>query len=279
MNSPELSVGNLRIRLLSAGTLRLDGGAMFGVVPKTMWGKVYPSDEENRITLGMNTPLIEGPWGTMLIDTGALGVQSEKLKKIYQIKNRDPLEGTGLSPGDINHVLLTHLHFDHTGGSTRKEGEKWVPRYYNATYWIGAEEWARACQPNEREKGSYFPETFRPLEAAGLVSFIEGKVEVLPGVVSVPAPGHTPGHRVVQFQCESAQAWFLADLVPTTRHLPLPWIMAYDHEPLVTLESRKRIFPLFVDRPIPLLFEHDKDPTIGFAVTTPKGIAFSPSLH
>lgn len=271
----DLALGGLRVRHLSAGTLALDGGAMFGVVPKTMWERVYPADAKNRIRVGMNLLLVEGPFGNLLVDTGAAAVESPKMREIYDLEVADPLAGTGLAEADIDHVVLTHLHFDHAGGATRRDGDNWAPRYENATYWLDATEWEHGINPNERERASYLPHTYEPLEAAGALRLVEGEAEILPGVTLVPAPGHTAGHRVVRFADGGEEAWYLADLVPTTRHLPLPWIMAYDLEPLVTLATRKALYPRFVDTKARLFFEHDEAPTSGWAVGGPKRVRFS----
>lgn len=271
-------LGDLSVRHLSAGTLALDGGAMFGVVPKTMWSRVYPADDRNRILLGMCLLLVEGPGGRVLVDTGATAFSEGRMAEIYDVKSRDPLAGTGLSPEDIDHVVLTHLHFDHAGGATVRTGGTWAPRYPRAAYWVDRTEWETANGPGERERASYLPESFVPLEEAGVLRLVDGREdEVVPGVTMVAAPGHTRGHRVVRVAGGDEEGWFLADLVPTTRHLPLPWIMAYDLEPLVTLESRKALYPRFVDRPVRLWFEHDPEPTSGYAVSSGSRIAFSAS--
>ena len=255
---------NFSITHFSSGTLSLDGGAMFGVVPKKLWNRVYPCDEENRITLGMNLLLIRGAEGNILVDTGCLGIKNEKLKKIYKIKNKNPFEDLDISENDINHVILTHLHFDHTGGSTIFDGKEWVPRFKNATYWIGKKEWKRAADPNERESASYYPETFLPILEKGNVEFVEGDKEILQNIFFIEAPGHTPGHRIVKIQDKEITMYYLADLVPTTKHIPIPWIMAYDLEPLLTLKTRKKLYKELLKKDTRIFFEHDEHPTSGF---------------
>ena len=265
---------NFSIIHFSCGTLSLDGGAMFGVVPKTLWNRVYPCDEKNRIKLGMNLLLIKGEDGNILIDTGCLGIKNKKLKKIYNIKNKDPFKKLDINEDDINHVILTHLHFDHTGGSTVFNGQEWIPRFKNATYWIGQKEWERATNPNERESGSYYPETFLPILEKGNVEFVNGNKEILKNIFFIEAPGHTPGHRIIKIKDKETTIYYLADLIPTTKHVPLPWIMAYDLEPLRTLKTRKKLYRDFAKKNVKLFFEHDEKPTSGFIQREDKNFIF-----
>lgn len=265
---------NLSLTHFSSGTISLDGGAMFGVVPKNLWSKVYPCDEQNRIKLGMNLLLIQDDNQNTLIDTGCLGINNTKLKNIYNIKNKNPFEKLGISEDEIDHVVLTHLHFDHAGGATMFNGKKWIPRFKNATYWIDKTEWQRATNPNEREKASYYPETFLPLLEEGKVQLISGNKEIIKNIFFINAPGHTPGHRIIKIKNGQKEMYYLADLVPTAKHLPIPWIMSYDLEPLKTLETRKKIYPEFINKNVRLFFEHDEEPTSGFAKEENKKITF-----
>ena len=171
-------------------------------------------------------------------------------------------------------IFLTHGHIDHAGGATIINGKKWVPRFKNATYWIDKTEWKRATSPNEREKASYYPETFMPLLEEGKIQLISGDKEIIKNIFFINAPGHTPGHRIVKITSRQKEIYYLADLVPTAKHLPIAWIMSYDLEPLKTLETRKKIYPKFINKNVRLFFEHDEEPTSGFVKEENKKIIF-----
>ncbi|MDB4907179.1 MAG: hypothetical protein JWO05_1963 [Gemmatimonadetes bacterium] len=245
----------------------LDGGAMFGVVPKTLWERRIAPDEKNRIPLSMRTLLIEHDRGLVLIDTGSGNKESEKFESIYGIVNQgahgdthleDGIRALGFSPADVTMVIDTHLHFDHAGGNTRRNDEGiTVPSFPNARYVINSGELEYAQRANERTSASYFPHNYMPLMEAGLVDFTQGDREVAPGIELVMAPGHTPNHQGVIVRSGGEVAFFPADLIPTSSHLPLPWIMGYDVEPLVTLESKRRLVARAVDEEWLVVFEHD----------------------
>ncbi len=259
------TLGRFRLHALEAGLQRLDGGAMFGVVPKPLWEKRIPADERNRIPLAMRCLLVETPDALVLIDTGAGNKEDEKFRHIYGLENvgsptrlEDAIRDAGFSPDDIDIVIDTHLHFDHAGGNTRKD-EGGVVRlsFPRARYIVQRGEWEFAHQRNERIRASYLPANFDPVEREGRFVFVEGEHQLLPGIRLLPTPGHTPYHQSVLLTSEGQSACFLADLVPTTAHLPLPWIMGYDLEPLVTLESKRRLLTRARDEEWLLIFEHD----------------------
>ncbi|PYO79234.1 MAG: MBL fold metallo-hydrolase [Gemmatimonadetes bacterium] len=260
-------IGALTVHAIQAGGQKLDGGAMFGVVPKPLWEKRIAADERNRIQLGMRTLLIEHQSGLILIDTGAGNKENEKFKDIYGIENEgaarltmleDGLARIGVRPSDIVLVINTHLHFDHAGGNTRlrPDGQLEVS-FPNATYIIKRGEYEFATHPNERTAASYFDRNYTPVEAANKVEFVASEKEIVKGVRVIPTPGHTPFHQSILIESAGERAFYLGDLVPTHAHLPLPWIMGYDVEPLVTLETKRRILKQAVDENWLVIFEHD----------------------
>lgn len=260
-------LGRWRIHAIQAGGQKLDGGAMFGVVPKVLWERRIPADERNRIQLGMRCLLIEHDMGPVLIDTGAGNKEDQKFYDIYGIENsgepgptqlEDGIRAVGFSPEDVKLVISSHLHFDHAGGNTTKDSSGAIrPTFPNARYAINRDEYDYANHPNERTAGSYFKHNYVPLAEAGLVDWIHGEQEVAPGIRAIPTPGHTPHHQGLLIDGGTETAFFIADLVPTVAHLPLPWIMGYDVEPLVTLETKRRILKRAMEEDWLVVFEHD----------------------
>ncbi len=259
------SVGNIRIHAIEAGLQRLDGGAMFGVVPKPLWEKRIPADGRNRIPLGLRCLLVEAPSALVLVDTGIGNKEDDRFREIYGVENdgaptrlEDGIRAAGFQPSDVDIVLLTHLHFDHAGGATRvRDDGEVVPAFPGARYVVQKEELAFSAIRNERIRASYLPPNILPVEEAGLWSLLDGDVEVTEGVRVIRTPGHTPHHQSVVIDSDGARACFLADVCPTAAHIPLPWIMGYDLEPLVTLESKRRLWQQARDEEWLLIFEHD----------------------
>jgi glyoxylase-like metal-dependent hydrolase (beta-lactamase superfamily II) len=272
-------LGRWRIHAIQAGGQKLDGGAMFGVVPKVLWERRIPADERNRIQLGMRCLLIEHDMGLVLIDTGAGNKEDSKFYDIYGIENagdpgptqlEDGIRAAGFTPEDVKLVISSHLHFDHAGGNTTKDAGGAVrPTFPNARYSINRDEFDYANHPNERTAGSYFKHNFVPLAEAGLVDWVRGEQEVISGVRAIPTPGHTPHHQGLLIESDGEKAFFIADLVPTVAHLPLPWIMGYDVEPLVTLETKRRILKRAAEEDWLVVFEHDA--LYAWARLTPDG--------
>lgn len=262
-------LGDLTLHAIQAGGQRLDGGAMFGVVPKPLWEKRMPADERNRIQLGMRCLLVEHPAGLVLIDTGAGNKEDEKFLSIYGIENagadgrtrlEDGIRDAGFAPGDIAIVINTHLHFDHAGGNTYVDPDGKVrPSFPNARYIVKRGEYDYATHPNERTGASYFDRNFMPIVAEHKFEFVVREKEIVKGIRAVPTPGHTPFHQSVLIESKGERAFFLGDLVPTHAHLPLPWIMGYDVEPLVTLETKRRILRQAEDEDWLVVFEHDAE--------------------
>jgi glyoxylase-like metal-dependent hydrolase (beta-lactamase superfamily II) len=259
--------GDLRITILSAGTLWLDGGAMFGVVPKMLWAKLRPPDERNRIRLGMNVVLVEDGVRRTLIDNGAGTKWDAKQRDIYgfSLKSAEEiLQPAGLAPSDVDVMLDSHLHFDHAGGNTELDADgRAVPSFRNARYVVQKGELEFARSDNERIRASYVPDNFEPVVSAGMFDFVTGDARVDERIEVLLAPGHTPFLHVPVIRTGEHTIAFLADLVPTASHVPYPYIMGYDVEPLRTLESKKRILGLAAREGWRLVFEHDDDMPMG----------------
>jgi len=262
-------LGSLRMHAIQAGGQKLDGGAMFGVVPKPLWERRIAADERNRIQLGMRCLLIEHPRGLVLIDTGLGNKETEKFCDIYGIENagqlgptwlEDGLASLNVSPEDIAMVISSHLHFDHAGGNTTKGPDGVIrPTFPKARYVIQRGEYGWATHTNERTSASYFPHNWEALAASGQMELIDGDREIIAGIHSVLTPGHTPYHQGILIESDGERAFYIADLSPTAHHLPLPWIMGYDVEPLITLETKRRILKRAVDEKWLVVFEHDAE--------------------
>ncbi len=255
-----MKLGDLEFHILHDGHVLLDGGAMFGVVPRPLWEKKSAPDSRNRITLSMNCLLIHAAGKCILVETGAGGKMDAKLRDIYGLdgpKLTDGLEKFGLRPEQIDIVINTHLHFDHCGGNTRIESGKVVPVFPNARYYVQRGEFDHAMHPNERDHASYFRENYEPLDRAGMFTLLDGDSVIAPGIEVVVVPGHTAHMQCVKLAGGGQTAFFLADLVPTTAHLPLAWIMGYDLYPVTTLENKKRWIPQVVKDGWLALFAHD----------------------
>ena len=258
-------VGRIRIHALEAGLQRLDGGAMFGVVPKPLWEKRIGADESNRIPLALRCLLVETPGALVLVDSGIGNKEDEKFREIYGVENEghptrveDALRAAGFAPEDVDVVLSTHLHFDHAGGNTmRDDNGTIVPAFPRARYLVQRGELEFARRKNERIRASYPMHNIEPVVSAGLQDLVEGEAEVTEGLRVLPTPGHTPHHQSVLVQSDGETACFLADVCPTSAHLPLPWIMGYDVEPLVTLESKRSLCERARAESWLLVFEHD----------------------
>jgi glyoxylase-like metal-dependent hydrolase (beta-lactamase superfamily II) len=277
-------IGKWQVHAIQAGGQKLDGGAMFGVVPKPLWERRIKPDERNRIQLGMRCLLIEHNSGLVLIDTGAGNKENEKFHEIYGVENRggegatqleDGLRAVGVRPADVSIVISSHLHFDHAGGNTTRTADgQTVPTFPKARYVVQKGEYEYATHTNERTAASYFPHNFVPVFERGQFDFVTGEREIVSGISVMPTPGHVPFHQGIKLESDGEVAFYIADLVPTTSHLPLPWIMGYDVEPLVTLETKRRILTRAAHEGWLLVFEHDaKTP---WSRITHDGKAFAP---
>jgi glyoxylase-like metal-dependent hydrolase (beta-lactamase superfamily II) len=260
--------GDLELVSLSDGFFRLDGGAMFGVVPKPLWERRAPADERNRITLGLRPLLVRGEL-TLIIDAGIGAKMDAKSREIYAIDHvrtlADSLEAAGLAAEDIDIVLATHLHFDHAGGFTvAGEGGQVRPAFPRARYAIRAGEWDDATHPHERNRASYLPENVVPLMEAGVVDLHATDASIMPGVRVVRTGGHTMHHEIVYLESGGRTAVFAADMIPTTAHVDEPWIMGYDLYPMDTLAFKRTFIREAIDREYLVFFEHDPTVVAGY---------------
>lgn len=272
-------VGGLRCHTVEGGLQRLDGGAMFGVVPRTLWRTRIEPDDRNRIPLAMRCLLIEHGDGLVLIDTALGNKEDPKFLDIYGVENQglegatqleDALASAGFLPRDVRWVINTHLHFDHAGGNTTMDPDlendprrHIRPTFSHATYVVQQGELEFARHTNERTRASYLAHNFEPIATANRWRLIEGDTEVLPGISVRLTPGHVPFHQVVIIRNSGETAVFVGDLFPTTAHLPLPWIMGYDLEPLRTLESKRALLGQALADGWRLIFEHDPRVALG----------------
>lgn len=276
--------GRFRCHLLEGGNQRLDGGAMFGVVPKPLWSCKTVPDDRNRIPLAMRCLLIEHPDGLVLIDTALGDKEDPKFLDIYGVENQgdpgptrleDAIREAGHRPEAVRWVINTHLHFDHAGGNTLRAGDGVRLAFPQATYIVQKNELEFARHANERTRASYLPPNFEPVAAANRWQLIDGEVEILPGIRSRLTPGHVPWHQSIVIESAGETAVFLADLVPTTAHLPLVYIMGYDLEPLRTLESRRALYREALAGQWWFIFEHDPEVAMGRVVGEGKGVGLT----
>ncbi len=272
-----MRIGPYELHAIETGRFALDGGAMFGVVPRPLWEKTNPPDGKNRITLAARALLLKGNGRTVLIDTGNGAKFNEKLTSIYRIEMAEynlvsSLARHGVAPEDVTDVILTHLHFDHAGGATTLADGEAVPTFPHARYCVQREHWLAAQQPTDRDRASFFPEDFMPLHQRGVLDFTEGEGEILPGVRVAIVHGHTAALQCPLISDGRTSVLYCADLVPTTSHVPLPWIMAYDLRPLVTLEEKRRLLGRAVEEGWILFFEHDPALAAARLARTDKGI-------
>jgi glyoxylase-like metal-dependent hydrolase (beta-lactamase superfamily II) len=261
-----MKLGCFELDVLSDGTFRLDGGSMFGVVPKALWQRTNPPDENNRILMGLNCLLVRTKTENVLIETGIGNRLPSKEQEIFGVKQRktlmDRLQALGLTPGDIHIVICTHLHFDHVGWNTKTdEHGDLVPTFPRATYVIQRAEWVAALHPNIRTKMNYNREHFLPLEQHGVLRLVEDGEEIAGGISVIRTGGHSDGHQVVKITSEGKTALFLADLVPMVSHIKVPYVMSYDLYPMQTIEAKQRILQQALAEEWLLIFVHS--PTVG----------------
>ena len=263
-----LTLGDWTLTPLETGYLWLDGGSMFGSVPKTMWRETNPPDEQNRIRLAMRCLLVQGHGRCVLIDDGIGDKFSPKFADIFRIEQEDcrlesALARYDLSVDDVTDVVLTHLHFDHAGGSTRRDGDRLVPRLPRARYAVQRRNWENALKPNPRERASYLPENFVPLEEAGVVDLWDGPHTPWPGFELVLADGHTRGQQLPRISGPEGVAYFVADVIPTAAHVRIPFVMGYDMAAIETMAEKQSLLSRAVAEGAWICLEHD--PTLAWA--------------
>ena len=263
---------------IHAGNFKLDGGAMFGVVPKSIWNKINPADENNMCSWAMRCLLIEDGDRLILIDNGMGDKQSEKFFSYYYLHGDASLEkslkSAGFAKEDITDVVLTHLHFDHCGGSvvydTSKEYLKTA--FPNANYWSNEDHWEWAVNPNPREKASFLKENILPIQESGQLKFHKKGEALFPGIEMLYVYGHTESMMLPLINYKGKKILYMADLLPSAGHVPLPYVMAYDTRPLLTMEEKTRILQQCVEKEYVLFFEHDKENECCNLIYTEKGI-------
>ncbi|MCB0516214.1 MAG: MBL fold metallo-hydrolase [Chitinophagales bacterium] len=267
----------MKLYTIPTGYFKLDGGAMFGVVPKTIWQKINPPDANNLCTWAMRCLLVEHENRLVLIDTGLGNKQSEKFFSYYEPHGEDSLLGSlkklGFTPNDITDVFLTHLHFDHCGGAViRMNDEKLVPQFPHAVYWTNKAHWQHAITPNAREKASFLKENFMPLEAAGQLQFLEEGQSLFDGFSFTSVFGHTEAMMLPVIEYQARKVIYCADLLPSAGHLPVPYVMAYDIRPLDSLQEKASFLAKAQADDAILFFEHDPNIACCTLQATEKGI-------
>ncbi|MBS1582688.1 MAG: MBL fold metallo-hydrolase [Acidobacteria bacterium] len=275
-----MQFGPWDVRIISGGTFRLDGGAMFGTVPKVVWSKVYPSDEDNTILMATNCLLIrgevDGKRHVILVDNGNGDKEPDDFMTRFKFEGRGVLDRElakhSVRPEDITLCILTHLHFDHAGGSTRLDAAgQVIASFPNARYVVQKQDLDDARHPNLRVKASYLAKNWEPLEAAGLLDTVDGETEILPGISVRPAPGHIEGLQTVTVQGGGRKLVYLADLIPTARHIQPAWVMGYDLDVVACVESRQKLLAEVTGTDTVLVFEHDPEIPSGTVTRDEKG--------
>lgn len=267
-----LKIAAYEVCPIPTGLFGLDGGAMFGTVPKVLWERSNPPDEKNRIPMEARALLLKSPGCNILIDTGnGLGKDfvakygeklGNKFAEMYAMDDSGPsllksLAAHGLKPEDIHHVILTHLHFDHAGGATTEKDGKLVPTFPKAQYYVQRDNLMTATTPNLRERASYYAANFQPLLEAGVLKVLEGPQEILPGVSVIVSNGHTLAQQVVKVTDGTNTLLYCGDMVPTSSHVKTPWLMGYDLHPLTLMEEKQKYLSEAADHSWYLFFEHD----------------------
>ena len=259
---PSLTLGPWRVHTLEGGYVWLDGGSMFGSVPKPLWSKLQPPDDRNRIRLATRCLLVEGEGRRILVDDGVGYKFPPKLADIYRVQHEEhalerSLGALGLGPADVTDVVLTHLHFDHAGGSTRREGERLAPTFPKARYYVQRRNLANARTPNLRERASYMPENFEPLVEHGVLETWEGPQEPWPRFEVFTAEGHTRGQQLVRVSGPEGTLYYVADLIPMSNHVRIPFVMGYDMAAIETMAEKRTLLERAAREGAWIVLEHD----------------------
>lgn len=279
-----MKIGEYELFPIVTSQFALDGGAMFGIVPQTLWRKTNPPDDQNRIEMVTRSLLIIGKDKKILVDTGNTQKFPQKLNDIYKINFnnfnlRSSLSNYIILPEDITDVIITHLHFDHAGGSTINDNGIIKPTFPNAKYYVQKDHWNLAVNPTDRDKASFIPEDFLPLKEHGVLEFVDGEFEIFPGIELIVVNGHTNSQQLPKISDGKKTFLYSGDLIPMSSHIPLPYIMGYDLRPLITLEEKKKILgPAYEDNWI-LFFEHDPKVAAGTVISNERGFSLSESIN
>lgn len=268
----------MKIHIIDTGFFKLDGGAMFGVVPKVLWNKHNPADEKNLCSWAMRCLLIEDGEKLILVDTGMGNKQDDKFFGHYDLHGEATLHSSiaekGFNPADITDVFLTHLHFDHVGGAVQfsRDGSRLEPTFANATYWSNEAHWQWATHPNPREKASFLKENILPLQESGQLRFIENNSSPFEHIRLINVDGHTEQMMLPVIQYKNQKIIYCADLFPSSYHIPIPWVMSYDMRPLQTMEEKQSVLQQAIDEQCLLVFEHDPVYEAAVVENTERGI-------
>jgi len=272
-----MQIGDYKLTSLVTSTFALDGGAMFGVVPKTLWSKQVEVDDVNRIEMVTRTLLLESTDRKILIDTGNGDKWQQRQRDIFKIEV-DPyvlpksLAALGISVDDITDVILTHLHFDHVGGNTRIENDKVVPVFPHAIYWVQKDNWQLANSPSEKDRASYLKENWAVLAENNMLKILKSEQELFQGIKLEVVHGHTLGQQLPIISDGTSTLMYGGDLFPMKAHIPIPWVMAYDNEPMRSIAEKKRILPGLLDQDAMIFFEHDPRTIACKLISSEKGI-------
>ncbi|MBX2820399.1 MAG: MBL fold metallo-hydrolase [Rhodothermaceae bacterium] len=272
------SIGPYTLRTIEAGRFGLDGGAMFGIVPKPLWERRIPADSKNRIPLNMRCLLIEGEGRLMLVDNGLGDKYDQKFGSIFGVDTEyaelhRSLHAAGVSAEDITDVIITHLHFDHCGGTTSRDGDALRMVFKNATHHVQKSHWEWAQVPNIRERNSFLKENLEPMGASGQLRLLSGTAEIAPGIEVFAVSGHTEGMQLVKLSDGEHTLVYAADLIPTHAHVPMAWNMAYDIHPLKTIQEKEVVLEQAVREGWSLFLEHDPEVEVISLKRSDRGIA------
>lgn len=279
-----MKIANYRLYSIDTGRFALDGGAMFGVVPKKLWEKTNPADSSNRIPLALRSLLLESAEKLILIDTGIGTKFDEKYSQIYKIDFSDhsmdnSLNAYGFSRTDITDVIITHLHFDHAGGTTFINNGSLELTFPNAIHHIQEEQWDWALHPSQKDQASFMKNDFQLLEEKEKVKKLPGPMELFSGIELLVMYGHTQGMQLVKISDPDHTLLYCADLIPTTSHIPVPWVMAYDNNPLITMNEKSRLLPQAIKEEWILFYEHDPSLQASTVNITEKGYRMKDEVH
>lgn len=273
-----MKIGKYELKVIETGHFKLDGGAMFGIIPKPLWQISNPADEMNRVTLGARCLLLISDSKKILIDTGLGMGWDDKFKRIYNVEQTDdPINSSlshyGISLDQITDVILTHLHFDHTGGSTRHQNSKWEPTFPNAKYYVQKKHYEWALNPSDRDRGSFVQNRFVPLAEEGVLNLLENQLQFDDEIEFILINGHTFYQQMVKISDASTTLVYCGDLLPFSSHIPIPYVMGYDLQPLETVKEKKELYSKAVENNWILFFEHDPEIIAATVMKTEKGFS------